>query len=179
MWVDITGNVLFLHMLCDGVFPRRGIDASLAIKLFKREILYPVIKMASENYRYLFAEDTAVLYPYLLRAESIFVMKECFYYHRQYENKQKKYYEDYVKQREGWDLIEIYADEGISATSIKRRKDFIRMLDDCKAGRITRIITKSVSRFGRNVVDTIATVRSLRNLPTPVGVFLKRRELTL
>ena len=81
------------HMLCDGVFPRRGIDASLAIKLFKREILYPVIKMASENYRYLFAEDTAVLYPYLLRAESIFVMKECFYYHRQYENKQKKYYE--------------------------------------------------------------------------------------
>lgn len=65
------------HMLCDGVFPRRGIDASLAIKLFKREILYPVIKMASENYRYLFAEDTAVLYPYLLRAESIFVMKEC------------------------------------------------------------------------------------------------------
>ena len=90
---------------------------------------------------------------------------------------QKKYYEDYVKQREGWDLIEIYADEGISATSIKRRKDFIRMLDDCKAGRITRIITKSVSRFGRNVVDTIATVRSLRNLPTPVGVFFETERI--
>ena len=91
---------------------------------------------------------------------------------------QKKYYEDYVKQREGWDLVEIYADEGISATSIKRRKDFIRMLEDCKAGKITRIITKSVSRFGRNVVDTIATVRSLRNLPTPVGVFFETENIT-
>ena len=90
---------------------------------------------------------------------------------------QKKYYEDYVKQREGWELVETYADEGISATSIKRRKDFIRMLEDCKAGKITRIVTKSVSRFGRNVVDTIATVRSLRNLPSPVGVYFETERI--
>ena len=90
---------------------------------------------------------------------------------------QKKYYEDYVKQREGWELVETYADEGISATSIKRRKDFIRMLEDCKAGKITRIVTKSVPRFGRNVVDTIATVRSLRNLPSPVGVYFETERI--
>jgi len=90
---------------------------------------------------------------------------------------QKKYYEEYVEKKEHWELIDIYADEGISATSIKRRKDFLRMLDDCKAGRLTRIITKSVSRFGRNVVDTIATVRSLRNLPTPVGVYFETERI--
>lgn len=81
------------YMLCDGVFPRRGIDASLAIKMFRREILLPVLKKADEQYGHLFAEDTAVLYPYLLNCKSIYICKECFYYHRQYSNKQR-YYKD-------------------------------------------------------------------------------------
>lgn len=90
---------------------------------------------------------------------------------------QKKYYEEYVQKKDGWTLVDIYADEGISATSKKRRKAFLRMIDDCRAGKLTRIITKSVSRFGRNVVDTIDTVRSLRNLSTPVGVYFETEKI--
>ena len=90
---------------------------------------------------------------------------------------QKRYYEDYVRERPGWNLVDIYADEGISATSIKRRKDFVRMLNDSQAGKLTRIVTKSVSRFGRNVVDTIATVRSLRNLSPSVGVYFETENI--
>lgn len=82
------------HMLCDGVLRRRGIDASLAIKMFKREILYPVVKCADEEYGYLFAEDTAVLYPYMLKISSVYIMKECFYFHRQYLGHNEMYYED-------------------------------------------------------------------------------------
>ncbi|GFI17396.1 putative glycosyltransferase EpsJ [Lachnospiraceae bacterium] len=87
-------DYILSHMLCDGVFPRRGIDASLAIKIFKKNLLYPVIKKAKEEYGFLLAEDTAVLYPYMLNASSIYIMEECFYYHRQYKNHQDVYYED-------------------------------------------------------------------------------------
>ena len=56
----------------------------------------------------------------------------------------------------------VYADEGISGTSIKRRNDFNRMIDDALAGRIDLILTKSVSRFARNTVDSLTTVRKLK-----------------
>lgn len=82
------------HMLCDGVFPRRGVDASLAIKIFRKDLLYPVLKEAEEQYGYLFGEDTAVLYPYMLKADSVYILREGFYYHRQYENSREKYYGD-------------------------------------------------------------------------------------
>lgn len=91
---DEYQKVIIPHMLCDGVFPRRGIDASLAIKIFKKKMLYPIVKMADEKYGYLFAEDTAVLYPYMLNASSVYIMKECFYYHRQNPENRTKYYED-------------------------------------------------------------------------------------
>ena len=90
---------------------------------------------------------------------------------------QKLYYEDYISKRTNWTLVDIYADRGISATSIKRRADFIRMIEDCKAGKITRIITKSVSRFARNTVDCIATCRMLKALDPPVGVFFEMEGL--
>ena len=57
---------------------------------------------------------------------------------------QKKYYEDFVNQRPNWTLAGIYADEGISGTSLKHRDAFNRMIADCKAGKIDLIITKSV-----------------------------------
>ena len=59
-------------------------------------------------------------------------------------------------------LWSVYADEGITGTSTKRRKNFNRMIDDAMAGMIDRIITKSVSRFARNTVDTLTTVRKLK-----------------
>lgn len=90
---------------------------------------------------------------------------------------QKKYYEEYVERHPNWTLVDIYADEGISATSMKRRKDFIRLVEDCKKGKISKVITKSVSRFARNVVDCVSIVRMLRALPSPVGVYFETEHI--
>lgn len=86
---------------------------------------------------------------------------------------QKKYYEDFVIRHPNWTLVKIYADEGISGTSLAHRDKFNSMIADCRAGHIDMIITKSVSRFARNVVDCISIVRMLSELPHPVGVFFE------
>ena len=72
------------------------------------------------------------------------------------------YYTKKIRENPEWIFVEVYADEGITGTSTKRRKNFNRMIDDAMAGRIDRIITKSVSRFARNTVDTLTTVRKLK-----------------
>ena len=92
---------------------------------------------------------------------------------------QKAYYEEMVERHPNWNLIDIYPDEGISATSMKQRKNFLRMIEDCKKGKISMIVTKSVSRFARNVVDAISTIRMLRNLHRPVAVSVSYTHLTL
>lgn len=66
--------------------------------------------------------------------------------------------------------MDIYADEGISGTSTKRRSEFNRMMRDAEAGKIDLILTKSISRFARNTVDTLSWIQRLRNLPNPVQV---------
>ncbi len=86
---------------------------------------------------------------------------------------QKKYYEDFVTKHPNWQLVEIYADEGISGTSLAHRDSFNRMIADAKAGRITLIICKSVSRFARNITDCIGMLRMLADLRNPVGVFFE------
>jgi len=65
-------------------------------------------------------------------------------------------------QRGDWDLVNVYADEGLSGTSMKGRVKFLEMIDDCEAGKIDYIITKSISRFARNTVDTLTMVRKLQ-----------------
>lgn len=86
---------------------------------------------------------------------------------------QKKYYEDFVTRHPNWDLVAIYQDEGISGTSLRKRDGFNRMIADAKAGLFDIIITKSVSRFARNVIITIGMVRELAELRPPVGVFFE------
>jgi len=86
---------------------------------------------------------------------------------------QKKYYEDFVSHHPNWTLVRIYADEGISGTSMAHRDEFNNMISDCRAGKIDMIITKSVSRFARNVVDCISMVRVLAEFNQPVGVFFE------
>lgn len=86
---------------------------------------------------------------------------------------QKKYYEDFVVHHPNWTLVKIYADKGISGTSLAHRDEFNSMIADCRSGKIDMIITKSVSRFARNVVDCISMVRMLAELPSPVGVFFE------
>ena len=90
---------------------------------------------------------------------------------------QKNHYQDVVNKNPHWTLIEIYADEGISGTSLQHRDAFKRMITDCKAGKIDLIITKSVSRFARNVVDCIRYVRELSSLRPPVGVFFETEHI--
>ena len=70
-------------------------------------------------------------------------------------------------------LVDIYADEGISGTQINHREGLQRLLDDCRAGKIDYIITKSISRFARNIVDCLNMIEELRNLNPPVGVIFE------
>lgn len=86
---------------------------------------------------------------------------------------QQAQYREYVAGHPNWELVDIYADEGISATSMKRREDFLRLIEDCKAGKVTLIVTKAVSRFARNVVDCVSICRMLKTLSPPVGVFFE------
>ena len=90
---------------------------------------------------------------------------------------QRKYYEDFVKQHEKWELVKIYADEGISGTSLKHRDAFNEMISDAKAGKIDLIITKSVSRFARNVEDFLSSVRALAEHNPPIGVFFQTEAI--
>ena len=90
---------------------------------------------------------------------------------------QKKYYEDFVIRHPKWTLVDIYADEGISGTSTKHRDEFNRMIAECKAGKIDLVITKSVSRFARNVVDFLGMVRMLSERNPPIGVFFEAENI--
>ena len=71
-------------------------------------------------------------------------------------------------------MVRLYADEGITGTSMKRRKEFLKMLRDCDRGKIDLIITKSVSRFGRNTLDGLDTVRKLKR--KGIGVFFEKEN---
>ena len=75
---------------------------------------------------------------------------------------QVDYYTKHIQSNPEWEFVGVYADEGISGTSTKRRDGFNRMIADALAGKIDLIITKSVSRFARNTVDTLTTVRLLK-----------------
>ena len=74
------------------------------------------------------------------------------------------YYTNFIAQHPGWELVDIYADEGITGTSLEKRDEFKRMLADCRAGKISRILVKSVSRFARNTLELIETTRELKEL---------------
>ena len=90
---------------------------------------------------------------------------------------QKNHYEDMVNRRANWILVDIYADEGISGTSLQHRDSFLRMISDCRAGKIDLIVTKSVSRFARNIIDCIGYVRQLKAADPPIGVFFETENI--
>ena len=90
---------------------------------------------------------------------------------------QKKYYEEFVSKHPKWELIHIYADEGISGTTTAHRDAFNQMITDAKAGKIDLIITKNVSRFARNVGDFIVTVRMLAEHNPRIGVFFESENI--
>ncbi len=75
---------------------------------------------------------------------------------------QVDYYQNYIQSREDWEFVGIYTDEGITGTNTKRREGFKRMIADALDGKIDLIVTKSVSRFARNTVDSLTTIRQLK-----------------
>lgn len=90
---------------------------------------------------------------------------------------QKKYYEEFVANNPKWQLVGIYADEGISGTSTKKRDAFNRMMADAKEGKIDLIITKSVSRFARNVENFLTAVRTLSEHSPRIGIYFESENI--
>ena len=81
---------------------------------------------------------------------------------------QVDYYTSFIKSHDDWEFVSVYTDEGISATSTKHREGFQQMVEDALAGKIDLIVTKSVSRFARNTVDSLTTIRKLKEHGTEV-----------
>lgn len=88
---------------------------------------------------------------------------------------QVDYYTTYIKSKEEWEFAGLYADEAVSGTTADKRDDFQRLLADCRAGKIDRILVKSISRFARNTIDCIQTVRELKQLG--VAIEFEKEEI--
>ena len=88
---------------------------------------------------------------------------------------QISYYEDFIKKNPNWIYMEGYIDEGLSAATTKKRENFHRMVDDGKAGLFDFVITKEISRFARNTLDSISFTRELLN--AGVGVFFQNDNI--
>lgn len=87
---------------------------------------------------------------------------------------QVDYYTWYINGREDWEFAGVYTDEGISATNTKKRDGFNQMIEDALDGKIDLIITKSVSRFARNTVDSLTTVRKLKE--KGIEVYFEKKD---
>ena len=81
---------------------------------------------------------------------------------------QNQYYSELISGNPDWEMVDIYADEGITGTSVEKREDFQRMMQDCRKGKIDRILVKSISRLARNTKDCLAAVRELKELGVSV-----------
>ena len=81
---------------------------------------------------------------------------------------QKTYYTQKIQDSPDWEMAGIYADDGITGTNTKKREEFNRMIQDCMAGNIDMIITKSISRFARNTLDYLKYIRQLKEKNIPV-----------
>ena len=87
---------------------------------------------------------------------------------------QVSYYKEFIQSQSGWDFAGVYADEAVTGTK-DNRVEFVRMLADCQSGKIDRVITKSISRFARNTVTLLETVRGLGELG--IDVFFEEQNL--
>lgn len=88
---------------------------------------------------------------------------------------QVEHYTSYIKSNPEWKLVEVYADDRISATNTEKREAFNRMIEDCRKGKIDMILTKSISRFSRNTVDCLKYTRELKSLN--IAVFFEKENI--
>lgn len=88
---------------------------------------------------------------------------------------QKNYYTQKIEENPDWEMAGIFADEGLSGTSMKKRAEFNRMIAACKRGRIDMILTKSTSRFARNTVDCLKVIRTLKD--RGIGIIFEKENI--
>ena len=88
---------------------------------------------------------------------------------------QVEHYTEYIQKNPEWEFAGIYADDGISGTNTKNREEFNRMIEECEAGNIDMIITKSISRFARNTLDCLKYIRQLKE---KISLFSLKRKLS-
>ena len=89
--------------------------------------------------------------------------------------RQRDHFSSKIRANPDWEYVEGYADWGVTGTRADSRKEFMRMIEDCRAGKINRILVKSISRFGRNTVDTLKYIRELRELG--ISVFFETQNI--
>lgn len=88
---------------------------------------------------------------------------------------QIEHYTNYIKKNKEWELADIFADDGITGTNTKKRDEFNRMIEECMAGNIDMIITKSISRFARNTLDCLKYIRQLKD--KNIAVFFEKENI--
>ena len=125
-------------------------------KITKIEPTAPVVKQKKR---------VAALYVYLLDTERL----------QHSLSAQVSYYNDKIQKNPEWLFAGVYADNGISGTGTAKREEFNRLLADCEAGKIDLVLTKSISRFARNTVDLLETVRHLKEIG--VEVWFERENI--
>jgi hypothetical protein len=89
----------------------------------------------------------------------------------------EKHYGTTIRANPNWEYVGLYAEEGTHRTSTRNRKEFNRMLEDCKNDKIDLIVVKDVSHFTRNIVDCLNTIELLLSLDPPVGVHFENNNL--
>ena len=136
--------------------PSRRIEPTKIQTIYPVHLTMPTVKMRVAAYARVSSEQESQEGSYELQCE---------------------HYTDFITSHEDWSLVKVYADEGKTGTSTSRRTEFRQMIADCEAGLIDCIITKSISRFARNTVDCLETVRKLKNLPRPVGVYFEKENI--
>lgn len=90
---------------------------------------------------------------------------------------QVQHFKKLIEDNPQYEMVKIYTDEGISGTSKEKRKGFTEMIEDAKAGKIDLILVKSISRFGRNIVDILTTLQELNSLSNPVAVIFEQEGI--
>lgn len=90
-------------------------------------------------------------------------------------NAQNSHYTEVISSHDKWELVDIYADEGISGRSTNKRDDFLRLLKDCRKGRIDKILVKSISRFARNTTECLEAIRELKALG--ISIFFEEHNI--
>ena len=88
---------------------------------------------------------------------------------------QTAYFAKLINSDPNWTFVDVYADKGITGTSTEKREDFQRMMEDCRSGKIDRILVKSISRFARNTKESLAAVRELKSLD--VSVYFEEQNI--